>query len=120
MDRHFAYQRSPDAVEALSRRLLEPLRAVARQHGYALATHGSMRRDIDLIAVPWRDRASDPALLAMDLMFAVEKIVGRETRVIVSPEQGKPKPHGRICWSFWIGQWTYIDLSILPRAPHGA
>ena len=26
---------------------------VAREMGYALALHGSMNRDMDLIAVPW-------------------------------------------------------------------
>lgn len=32
--------------------------AVARPLGYAIAVHGSMRRDLDLVAVPWTDDAA--------------------------------------------------------------
>jgi hypothetical protein len=37
--------------------LIEPLRAVARSLGYALTVHGSLVRDIDLVAVPWTSDA---------------------------------------------------------------
>lgn len=30
---------------------------VARGCGYAIGLHGSMKRDVDLIAVPWTDEA---------------------------------------------------------------
>lgn len=33
------------------------LTEVARDCGYALGVHGSMHRDLDLIAVPWVDEA---------------------------------------------------------------
>ena len=32
-------------------KLIAPLRAVARQHGYALTVHGSIKRDIDLVGL---------------------------------------------------------------------
>lgn len=38
--------------------IVERVRALARLHGWAIGEHGSMVRDIDLIAVPWTDDAS--------------------------------------------------------------
>lgn len=82
----------PEMVKALARRIIRPLRERAKVLGYAIAVHGSLERDIDLIAAPWT--------------------------VEVGPNLSHPKPHGRLCWSWWIRNWTYIDLSILP--PIGA
>jgi hypothetical protein len=33
----------------------EQLKAIALEHGYNLLIHGSMARDLDLVAVPWVD-----------------------------------------------------------------
>lgn len=33
--------------------LIGPLRDIAREHGYALSVHGSVARDIDIVAIPW-------------------------------------------------------------------
>lgn len=35
---------------------LEPLQKIAKDHGYNLLIHGSMNRDMDLVAVPWVDQ----------------------------------------------------------------
>ena len=53
-DRRAARPRDPARCAAAAAALIEPLRAVAREHGYALTEHGSMQRDIDLVAIPWR------------------------------------------------------------------
>ena len=37
----------------------ETLKKIAIDHGYALFIHGSMNRDLDLVAVPWQDSPSD-------------------------------------------------------------
>ena len=34
---------------------MEGLKIIAREHGYNLLVHGSMNRDLDLIAIPWVD-----------------------------------------------------------------
>lgn len=36
------------------------LAEVAKAHGYALAIHGSITRDFDLIAIPWVEKPSHP------------------------------------------------------------
>lgn len=102
----------PEMVKALARRLIRPLRERAKIYGYALASHGTNERDIDLIAVPWTDKAWAPDALVSGLRQVLEKLypIGLE----VGPNTEHPKPHGRICWSWWIKPWTYIDLSIVP------
>lgn len=35
------------------------LKEIAKEYGYNLVVHGSMNRDLDLIAIPWIDDAKD-------------------------------------------------------------
>ena len=79
---------------------------IARKHGYALALHGSLARDMDLIATPWTDTASDHK----DLLTDICKAVGAE-----GFDVGEPKPHGRIGYSVSIGSGGYLDISFVPR-----
>lgn len=83
--------------------------AVAREHGYAIGIHGSLQRDLDLIAVPWSEVAVD----AKDLVYAVCEVVGG----FILPHQEEPtqKPHGRLAWTIQLGAGLYIDLSVTPK-----
>jgi hypothetical protein len=105
-------------------RLIEPLREVARQNGYALAVHGSLARDIDLIAVPWADVCAEPVALAEQIMLKAREV--NEGIAFMAPHEdsmwrqaGSPgaKPHGRLVWSFHLGGGPYIDLSVMPKRP---
>ena len=40
--------------------LYPELAEIARKHGYAMAIHGTMARDFDLICIPWVDKPSSP------------------------------------------------------------
>ena len=102
----------PEMVRALARRVIRPLRERAKALGWAIASHGSLERDIDLIAVPWTEGAAEPEALANSLRQVLDKLYG--VGLEVGPNEAYPKPHGRLCWSFWIRPWTYIDLSIYP------
>ncbi|MEH0194589.1 hypothetical protein V7S57_02520 [Caulobacter sp. CCNWLY153] len=102
----------PEQVRALGRRVLRPLRERAKALGYALAAHGSQERDIDLVAIPWTARACSPEALANSLRQVLSDLY--VIRLEIGPEATPPKPHGRLCWSFWIQSWTYIDLSVMP------
>lgn len=78
---------------------------VARDHGYAVGLHGSMRRDCDLIAVPWVEAHSTPEALISALCLALNASE-------VGPRE--PKPNGRIAVNLQIDGWyRLIDLSIL-------
>ena len=89
--------------------LIAPLREVARRNGYALAVHGSLSYDIDLIACPWRELATPAEYVAKQISQAIEAIVG--TTAIHGPEQ---KPFGRKAWSIHMGGGPYVDLSVMP------
>jgi hypothetical protein len=48
------------------------IRGIFRRCGYAIAEHGTKGQDLDLIAVPWTDRAGVPALI-VDEVVEVER-----------------------------------------------
>lgn len=101
--------------------VLYPLmvKAAKRCH-YALAVHGSMIRDFDLIAVPWDIEACAPDELARVIADSFggsipPMIDTGGGHIVPNPE---PKPHGRIGYTIRIGHCDqYIDLSITPRNP---
>lgn len=104
----------------LYERLIGPLRERARELGYAVGVHGTLKRDIDLIAVPWTDAAVDAETLAESLRLVAVALNGKADRECVGDEfheRGCPgmKPHGRLVWSFHLGGGPYIDLSVMPR-----
>lgn len=82
---------------------------VARQHGYALCVHGSLVRDLDLVAVPWTDEAGAPE----DLVASVAEACGGV--FVNNGERPAQKPHGRLAWSIHTGAEMYLDLSVMPR-----
>jgi hypothetical protein len=82
---------------------------VARRHGYALALHGSLRRDCDLVAIPWIEKASRPDVLIAAL---ADRLGG------VIPDDGnnpEVMPHGRLAWSIHVGSGAYMDVSVMPK-----
>lgn len=93
-------------------------RGAAYGCGYAIAVHGSEMRDLDLIAVPWTDEATDAETL-------VEAII-RMTRGRHGDKSATHKPHGRRSWTIHLNNehtlgnfkpvLPYIDLSVMPRA----
>ena len=90
--------------------------------GYAVGVHGSLARDIDLVAVPWTEEATTAAEVAEAIRAAAEKS-GPCGQAFVAGNDPCPrrKPHGRLCWSFHLGGGPYIDLSVVPRpsSPRG-
>jgi hypothetical protein len=93
--------------------LINPLREAARHMGYALAVHGSLARDIDLVAVPWTAAALSPDLLVPALVHVVRDRLGF-AHCDLRGEAGRP--HGRRAWTIHFHGGSYIDLSVLPRA----
>lgn len=110
----------PELVKALARRLIRPLRERAKHYGYAVAVHGSLERDIDLVAVPWVADAKPPEQLATGLRQVLSKLYPIGLEIPPSDDPAKMKPHGRMCWSWWIRPWTYIDLSVFTPAGRAA
>lgn len=93
------------AFEKYAKRFYK-MKKVARLHGYALTVHGSMRRDLDIVAVPWVEDASDWEVLLKDLVIAAEGVLQQEAC--------PPKSHGIQAYNIMIMGHLYIDLKIVP------
>jgi hypothetical protein len=111
--------RSIDASRAPAYCALVPaITKVAREFGYAVAVHGSMTTDLDLVLVPWVDEASP----AEDVVEAIRLLIGgRKRGCDVLPGT---KPLGRLAWTFYLTEegaksytatHPYIDISVTPR-----
>lgn len=90
--------------------LYPKLAELFRSHGYALAVHGSVGNDFDLIAVPWVDEAGKPEDVIAECLkkFAFDQF----------PDQTKPasKPHSRVAYSLHLSFGNcYLDTSFTPR-----
>lgn len=104
---------SKDGLELFYRDILPKIRDRARSLGYAIGVHGSMRRDLDLIAVPWIDSPSDRDTLAAEIHKAACGIERQKY-------QWEEKPRGRMATSFPVcfpEGWNepnlaHIDLSV--------
>lgn len=105
-------------IRSLLDAILPAIRAVALANGYAVAVHGSLKRDIDLIAIAWTEQAIPAADLAHAVRGAVAGVTGR---CLILGEANQ-KPHGRIAYTLVHGGFAgEIDLSIVgPRATEGA
>jgi len=100
--------------------LLPGLRYAARRCGYALAVHGSLTRDIDVIAAPWRDTAPDAAYLIEMLKKVIEAVCGT-ARHREGNEQPTKMPCGRLAWSIYLthrDEPPYLDISVMPKGEH--
>jgi hypothetical protein len=84
------------------------LAAICHKHGYALAVHGSLARDFDLIAIPWAEKISKPYAV----IRSIKKKHGEYVRVI--GRRGR-KAHGRIAYTLSIafGECA-LDFSFFP------
>ncbi len=100
---------APNYAPAYAAAMYPELAQIARSHGYALAVHGSLARDLDLIAIPWTENAGDPQDIINDILakYAVN-LIG---------EIGH-KPHGRTAYTLSVG-WGHcaIDLQFMPKIP---
>ena len=83
---------------------------VCRWHGYALAVHGSLANDFDLIALSWGVEVSEPSEVVAELVntFAFERDIPEPTTM----------PHGRVAYTipFSFAECR-MDLSFTPRTP---
>lgn len=80
----------------------------AAEFGYALALHGSLSRDCDMIAVPWTHEAVSAETLLDSFMGIVGGFFAPQDYVAY-------KPHGRRAWSIHLGGGPYLDISVMPR-----
>ena len=78
--------------KALLEVILPAIRNAAKDAGYSVAVHGSLLRDIDLVAIPWRENAiTNKDFLVQSICGAIRGVTGR-----CNPMKAwADKPHGR-------------------------
>lgn len=89
--------------------LYPSFRKAAMDCGYALALHGSMANDMDILAVPWVQNASSVETLVKAISNCIGETIWKDCHLLL-PEE---KPHNRIAYSLSIYSNFYIDLSII-------
>ena len=108
-----------DEMQAFYESILPAVRQAAKYCGYAVGVHGTMRRDLDLIAVPWQQTHTSPDALAVEIQKAATGGIFAKSR------QWEKKPCGRIatslavCWIGWpdaVDGTGHIDLSVMTAA----
>lgn len=86
--------------------LYPQLARIFQKHGYALAVHGSVARDFDLIAVAWAESISKPE--------EVIKEITDTFAIVWIPVEPEIKNHNRKCYTLAVafGECS-IDLSFI-------
>lgn len=90
--------------------LYPELAEMCRTKGWALAVHGSLARDFDLVCVPWHPDPVEPKLVVEDI-----------THYYAFKEVGEPEVrlHGRLVYTIALkfGE-CFLDLSFMPTTPN--
>ena len=97
-----------DPPDADYGRIFTQARIIAWQYGFALLTHGSRTRDLDVLMVPWEDRA---------YAKIVPAVINRIAQVCGLSVKGEPtdKPHGRKAYTLFLPDGVrWVDLSVVP------
>lgn len=111
-DRPYQPEGAREAYPSLYCAVWPDLLAVARGLGYALLIHGSLARDLDLVAVPW----TEAAVPAPDLVKALREKLSAWVGAVEHNGGAVAKPHGRTSYVIMLGGHAYVDLSVMPRA----
>lgn len=106
--------------------MMEALNNIAKEHGYNLLVHGSLNRDLDLIAVPW---VNDPKP-EIELIKALDFYLTGKIRTTASGNDADAYmisvlPGGRNNYVINMarhGEWNnyekdmqyYLDISVTP------
>ena len=92
----------------------EPLKEIAIRYGYNLVIHGSLNRDMDLIAIPWQEEIDSHLLMIGEMAkFMGGEIAlfneSRHTDGTIVGDVFTHKPHGRICYVINIFRGGYLS-----------
>lgn len=112
---------------ALYTMFYEELKIIAKQHGYNLVIHGSLHRDLDLIAIPWvNDPKPETELIqAFDMWLTGTKST-TSSGDVASAYMHSVLPGGRNAYVINLnrgdknGEWNgydsqyYLDISFTP------
>lgn len=87
----------------------------AKDSGYAIALHGSLGRDMDVIAVPW----TEEAIPEHELVERVGRALSDHWWIELDEIQRNSivYPHGRLVWTIVLEGGAFVDFGVMPRVP---
>lgn len=68
----------------------EAIKAIGLKYGYNIVLHGSMNRDLDLIAVPWQEKLGDKETMLSDVAECLGGFILKQATSVTH--------HGREQW----------------------
>lgn len=102
----------------------EQLKLIAKEYGYNLVIHGSMNRDLDLIAIPWVDepRPEEKMIQEFEMYLTGKKIVDKNRKTPFSILPGSRKNYTISLnrgdrngeWVRFADEQYYLDISVIP------
>jgi len=85
----------------------DDLRNAAMNCGWALALHGSLKSDMDIMAMPWVENAKP----VEEMIEALAECFTDNMLINTKPNYGKP--NGRVVYTLSIWADFYLDISII-------
>ena len=89
--------------------MYEDIREEAMCLGWAVALHGSLNSDMDIMAMPWKENAVkfETLVSAISGLFEDNELAGQYS------VDYKSKPHGRVVATIPIWEDFYLDISTI-------
>jgi len=81
------------------------LKEIALKYGYNLVIHGSMNRDMDLIAIPWNNELRPH----LEMITEMSDFIGGEIMINDDKRLFSDKPHGRVVYVIDIYRGGYLS-----------
>ena len=97
--------------------MYEDIRKCAMDLGWAVALHGSLKSDMDIMAMPW----TNDAVLFTKLVCSISRLFDGNSMSELYSISYNEKPHGRIVATIPIFGDFYLDISTIEAVPvvHG-
>lgn len=89
--------------------IYEDLKRVAEESGWALALHGSLNNDMDLMAMPWTEDATSIEVLIQNIsdLFATSPFKEGHVKAY------RAKPNNRVVYTISIISGFYLDINVI-------
>lgn len=84
----------------------DDFRKAALNVGWALGLHGSLASDMDIMAMPWTEKAVHP----LKMILALKKCFDKPKEITLTET---PMPNNRIVYTLSIWADFYLDINVI-------
>lgn len=93
----------------------EVIKEIGLKYGYNIVLHGSMNRDLDLIAIPWEETIGDKEKMVDEIVSVIGGVLSMQNRSVDNPIGTRfgLKPNGRIVYIININRDIEYKYNII-------